>query len=102
MDARRPHMVVLRGVGVLLVLLLGSVLALVQPASAAPAVPAPLNMARFHKAVGNRSARGVDKEVPSSAPVSPDGPVLHRQIRDEYIGVVDCKHTLVSMLVTRP
>ena len=33
MDARRPHMVVLRGVGVLLVLLLGSVLALVQPAS---------------------------------------------------------------------
>ena len=36
MDARRPHMVVLRGVGVLLVLLLGSVLALVQPASAAP------------------------------------------------------------------
>ena len=38
MDARRPHMVVLRGVGVLLVLLLGSVLALVQPASAAPAL----------------------------------------------------------------
>ena len=38
MDARRSHMVVLRGVGVLLVLLLGSVLALVQPASAAPAL----------------------------------------------------------------
>lgn len=38
MDARRPHMVVLRGVGVLLVLLLGSILALVQPASAAPAL----------------------------------------------------------------
>ena len=38
MDARRPHMVVLRGVGVLLVLLFGSVLALVQPASAAPAL----------------------------------------------------------------
>ena len=38
MDARRPHMVVLRCVGVLLVLLLGSVLALVQPASAAPAL----------------------------------------------------------------
>ena len=38
MDARRSHMVVLRGVGVLLVLLLGSILALVQPASAAPAL----------------------------------------------------------------
>ena len=38
MHARRSHMVVLRGVGVLLVLLLGSVLALVQPASAAPAL----------------------------------------------------------------
>ena len=38
MDARRSHMVVLRGVGVLLVLLFGSVLALVQPASAAPAL----------------------------------------------------------------
>ena len=38
MHARHSHMVVLRGVGVLLVLLLGSVLALVQPASAAPAL----------------------------------------------------------------
>ena len=38
MHARHSHMVVLRGVGVLLVLLLGSILALVQPASAAPAL----------------------------------------------------------------
>ena len=38
MHTRRSYMVVLRGVGVLLVLLLGSILALVQPASAAPAL----------------------------------------------------------------
>ena len=38
MDARRSHMVVLCGVDILLVLLLGSVLTLVQPASAAPAL----------------------------------------------------------------
>lgn len=56
MDARRSHMVVLRGVGVLLVLLLGSVLALVQPASAAPALiatepPRPPNVQADHTGV---------------------------------------------------
>lgn len=58
MDARRSHMVVLRGVGVLLVLLLGSVLALVQPASAAPALiatepPRPPNVQADHTGVAD-------------------------------------------------
>ena len=51
-------MVVLRGVGVLLVLLLGSVLALVQPASAAPALiatepPRPPNVQADHTGVAD-------------------------------------------------
>ena len=68
MDARRSHMVVLRGVGVLLVLLLGSILALVQPASAAPALiatepPRPPNVQADHTGVTDD-----DPHPPDSTP----------------------------------
>ena len=70
MHARRSYMVVLRGVGVLLVLLLGFILALVQPASAAPALIAtepprpPDNVQTDHT--------GVTSDPPPAPPATAD------------------------------
>ena len=77
MDARRSHMVVLRGVGVLLVLLLGSVLALVQPASAAPALIAtepprpPDNVQADHAGMADDDS-SPSEPAPSAVPATAD------------------------------
>ena len=77
MHARRSYMVVLRGVGVLLVLLLGSILALVQPASAAPALIAtepprpPNNVQADHAGMADDDS-SPSEPAPSTIPATAD------------------------------
>ena len=77
MHARHSHMVVLRGVGVLLVLLLGSILALVQPASAAPALIAtepprpPNNVQADHAGMADDDS-SPSEPAPSAIPATAD------------------------------
>ena len=77
MHARRSYMVVLRGVGVLLVLLLGSILALVQPASAAPALIAtepprpPNNVQADHAGMADDDS-SPSEPAPSAIPATAD------------------------------
>ena len=77
MHARRSYMVVLRGVGVLLVLLLGSILALVQPASAAPALIAtepprpPNNVQADHAGMADDDS-SPSESAPSAIPATAD------------------------------
>ena len=77
MHARRSYMVVLRGVGVLLVLLLGSILALVQPASAAPALIAtepprpPDNVQADHAGMADDDS-SPSEPAPSAIPATAD------------------------------
>ena len=77
MHARRSYMVVLRGVGVLLVLLLGSILALVQPASAAPALIAtepprpPDNVQADHAGMADDDS-SPSEPAPSAVPATAD------------------------------
>ena len=77
MHARRSYMVVLRGVGVLLVLLLGFILALVQPASAAPALIAtepprpPDNVQADHAGMADDDS-SPSEPAPSAVPATAD------------------------------
>ena len=77
MHARRSYMVVLRGVGVLLVLLLGFILALVQPASAAPALIAtdpprpPANVQADHAGMADDDS-SPSEPAPSAVPATAD------------------------------
>ena len=77
MHARRSYMVVLRGVGVLLVLLLGFILALVQPASAAPALIAtepprpPDNVQADHAGMADDDS-SPSESAPSAIPATAD------------------------------